>query len=263
MNIVLFTLQDKTDNPLEYFLPQNDIRTKHILTILHKKVGDTFTAGIENGRAGIATIINTGTTDTPGLLCEFSPVSDGNPLFPIEMIIGFPRPIQLKRMFRDLASLGISKIHLCGTEFGEKSYLDSKIVERGTAHTLLKEGTIQAKSTHVPELYTYQSVQECLEKLHLLPALENFNSTNLRITLDNINASSSLSTFLHTQNSYTNTSDCIFAAIGSERGWTDKERNLFEKAGFTRCSMGNRVLRTETAATVAATVILENIFNII
>ena len=46
------------------------------------------------------------------------------------------------------------------------------------------------------------------------------------------------------------------AAIGAERGWTDSERGLLEKKGFVRLGMGNRVLRTETASTVAASLIL-------
>ena len=50
-------------------------------------------------------------------------------------------------------------------------------------------------------------------------------------------------------------SECT-AAIGSERGWTDKERNLLEKYGYVRCGMGERIMRTETAATVSASIIL-------
>ena len=48
----------------------------------------------------------------------------------------------------------------------------------------------------------------------------------------------------------------MVAAIGSERGWTAAERRLFCEAGFTLCSMGQRVLRTETAATTATAIIL-------
>ena len=48
----------------------------------------------------------------------------------------------------------------------------------------------------------------------------------------------------------------VVAAIGSERGWTAAERRLFCEAGFTLCSMGQRVLRTETAATTATAIIL-------
>ena len=50
----------------------------------------------------------------------------------------------------------------------------------------------------------------------------------------------------------------VVAAIGSERGWTANERKLFRERGFTLCGMGERVLRTETAATTAVAIILSN-----
>jgi RsmE family RNA methyltransferase len=257
MNIVLFSENDKDSLNLDYFFSQQDDRAKHILKILHKQVGETFDAGIENGMAGIATILS---IDSEKITFNFRPTSDGKPLYPLEMIIGFPRPIQLKRLFRDMASLGVCKIHLCGTELGEKSYLDSKIIERGTASNLLKDGTIQAKSTHIPELHTYQSVKDCLTQLNL----DKNKDDTLQIVLDNVDAPVSLSTFLKTYPpAGTIHFSRVIASIGSERGWTNTERFLFEETGFTRCNMGERILRTETAATVATTVILENIFNIL
>jgi RsmE family RNA methyltransferase len=48
----------------------------------------------------------------------------------------------------------------------------------------------------------------------------------------------------------------VLCAIGAERGWTDRERELLTESGFTLCSMGTRVFRTETACTVAASLIL-------
>ena len=51
----------------------------------------------------------------------------------------------------------------------------------------------------------------------------------------------------------------VIAAIGSERGWTDAERDMLEQNSFTLCSMGKRVLRTETAATVSASIILSSL----
>jgi len=48
-------------------------------------------------------------------------------------------------------------------------------------------------------------------------------------------------------------------AVGSERGWSDKERDLLENAGFIRLSMGERALRTETACVAAAVLALEKI----
>ena len=51
----------------------------------------------------------------------------------------------------------------------------------------------------------------------------------------------------------------VVAAIGSERGWTDRERSLLESKGFIRCGMGERIMRTETAATVAGAIILSEL----
>jgi RsmE family RNA methyltransferase len=48
-------------------------------------------------------------------------------------------------------------------------------------------------------------------------------------------------------------------AVGPERGWSDRERELLEKAGFLRLSLGERALRTETACVAAAALILEKI----
>ncbi len=242
MNIVLFS-ETEISKPLAL----SDSRCKHILNILHKKTGDSFTSGIIGGKAGKAVITN---IDENFLYFSFEPETDGNPLKPVIMIIGFPRPIQLKRLFRDMAGLGVSQLHLVGTELSEKSYLKSNMIVNGEAETALLEGTMQAKSTHVPELFVHESVAKCIQEL------KNQNPECIKILLDNIEPECSLSLkmekALKTKNHFP-----VIAAIGSERGWTDKERKLFRQNGYSLCSMGNRVLRTETAATVAASIILE------
>ncbi|MBO4546087.1 MAG: 16S rRNA methyltransferase, partial [Treponema sp.] len=102
MNICLFT-QEEIDKPLK----AADPRAEHIKKILHKGIGDTFAAGIIEGPAGTATITSIGSqaqdAGAPGdITFTFTPQSDGKPLFPLHMIIGFPRPIQLKRLLRDM-----------------------------------------------------------------------------------------------------------------------------------------------------------------
>ncbi len=262
MNIVLFSEKEilagkDSAGKCSVHLPLKDERTQHILKVLHKVPGDSFDAGLVGGMAGKAVLSrvekkdckeNSGSED--GLYFDFEPESDGKPLYPVELIVGFPRPIQLKRLFRDVAGLGIRTVHLCGTELGEKSYMDSGIVEKGAAYTALLEGTAQAKSTHVPELKLYQSVAACLETF-----AEN-RGDEVRVMLDNVKPEGPLFDYL----GKSGVDSCmrpVIAAIGSERGWTDNERNLFGKNGFAACSMGDRVLRTETAATVAATIILQ------
>lgn len=261
MNICLFT-PEEISKPLDL----RDERAQHIIKILHKKEGDSFSAGIINSAAGKATItkidIHTEcsadkrkTFDAGSISFTFEPLTDGKPLYPLTMIIGFPRPIQLKRLLRDMAGLGVCSIHLCVTELGEKSYLKSDLATGNSTYQMLYEGTEQAASTHVPQIFMHSSLKECLEQV------EKENCQHSRLALDNINAKTSLGSFI-TQNplydSNINKPLNTVAAIGSERGWTNTERTLLEQFGYTRLSMGQRVLRTETASTVAASLILNS-----
>jgi len=245
MNICLFSPEEIL-KPLDI----RDERGEHLIKILHKKAGDTFTAGIIGGKAGTGTILSVdGDFKTGGSICfSFTPESDGKKLNPLKMIIGFPRPIQLKRLLRDIAGLGVCEVHLTGTELGEKSYMKSTMVEKGSAYKMLLDGTVQAGSTYVPELFLHNNLEECLESVCGYSDVQY-------IALDNVNPSCSLSKALRNTNKESR-ERTVVAAIGSERGWTNKERSLLESKGFVRCGMGERILRTETAATVAGAIIL-------
>ncbi len=286
MNICLFS-KEEIEQPLAW----NDERAEHILKVLHKKEGDSFTAGIIEGQSGKAVI----TKINPKVSIEFSFTGDtaesgGNenekPLYPLSMIIGFPRPIQLKRLLRDLAGLGSNSIHLTGTELGEKSYLQSNLLEKGAAYKMLLDGTVQAGSTHIPKLYMHKNLADCVTDCEKSEENKKTDIPVLKIALDNVGAKCSLKEFIeqklfeissvqgaeknHLESAIPVRENAVgalapaggiarfaaIAAIGSERGWTEKERTLLEKNGFTRCSMGSRILRTESAATVAASIIL-------
>ena len=250
MNICLFKEEE-----IGKTLPANDERAKHIAKVLHKKEGDSFDAGIIGGKAGTATIRK---IDENGIVFEFKEFEDeeranGKPLHPLTLIIGFPRPIQLRRLFRDVAGLGVKRIILAGTELTEKSYMESNDIKDGAAERMLLDGTVQAASTHVPLLETAKTMQEAIRMIFETEGCPK------KCALDNRRAKMSLHKWLssQTENAGELEKQGVVAAIGSERGWTDKERDLLESSGFTLCSMGNRVLRTETATTVASSIILD------
>ena len=249
MNICLFSPEEIL-NPLDI----QDERAQHILKILHKKEGESFSAGIIGNQAGTAVIKKISVEEKKSsdgkkifkggkIYFDFTPESDGKKLYPLKMIIGFPRPIQLKRLLRDMASLGVQEVHLTGTELGEKSYLKSDLATKGEAEKFLLDGSVQAGSTQVPKLFIHQTLKNCLEQIELEGKL---------LALDNIEPSQSLSCALKEK------PQKAIAAIGSERGWTNYERQLFRQNGFELLSMGKRILRTETASTVAASLILDS-----
>ena len=247
MNICLFS-PEEINKPLAL----KDERSEHIIKILHKKAGDTFTAGVIGGKSGTATI----TEISDQIYFTFEPAGEGKTLYPLKMIIGFPRPIQLKRLLRDIAALGVKEVHLTGTELGEKSYMNSTLVEKGNAYKMLLDGTVQAGSTHVPELFLHKTLTQCLDAVQK-------GEDKLYLALDNVNPKCSLSQAISSLSCSNCCSKCsplsVVAAIGSERGWSDKERKLLEGRGYVRCGMGQRIMRTETAATVAGAVILDHL----
>ena len=134
--------------------------------------------------------------------------------------------------------------------------MNSTLVERGAAYKMLLDGTVQAGSTHIPSLFMHKTLAETLDCINGI-ADTRFNdrikvdSKELRIALDNVNPKIDIKTALQESKGCQN----VCAAIGSERGWTDRERTQLEGEGFIRAGMGERIMRTETAATAAAAII--------
>ena len=245
MNIILFESHE-IGKPL----PRRDERTIHLLKVLKKKPGEFFEAGILNGNRGTGLIES---IRLDGSVFYSLDLKNEPPArYPLRMAIGFPRPIQLRRILRELSNFGILAIDLMGTELGEKSYRDTKLLSDGGSYTALVEGAAQSRDTLLPELTVYDSLDKWL-KQHPWEVTETqtvFTKVPLLIAMDNVRAEGSI---FHLSPSNRQT----VIAIGPERGWSDRERDLFEKAGFLRLSMGDRALRTETACVAAAMLAIE------
>ncbi len=234
MNIILF--KDK-DIPIKISI--TDERARHILKILKHKIGDEFNCGLVNGPSGLGSITS---IDQDWIHFSWEKTADPVPLFPLALLIGYTRPISSKRILREAASLGVERIVFAGTDTGEKSYRDSNLW-KGEYLRYLMAGAEQAASTGLPEVEFYRNLDGFLKK-------EFDQNTNVtRIVLDNVEPDVKLSEY--------NPGDgnCLLA-IGSERGWSMRERKLFKKHKFIFASLGSRVLRTETASTAGITLML-------
>jgi RsmE family RNA methyltransferase len=152
-------------------------------------------------------------------------------------------------LFRDLSSLGIEAIDLFGTELGEKSYRDAKLLTDGGARAALIEGAAQSRDTSIPALSVFSTPDEWLYKR---PWDMQSRASPLLIAADNVRPEGAMSRITPTRRP-------VVLAIGSERGWSDRERDLFEAEGFLRLSLGGRSLRTETACVAAAILAIEKI----
>jgi RsmE family RNA methyltransferase len=235
-------------------LPRRDERTIHLLKVLHKKPGDTFDAGIIEGSIGTGLIDSVGIDGS--LRYSLDLREDPPPRTPIRVAVGFPRPIQLRRLLRDLSNFGIEFVDLISTDLGEKSYRETNLLSDGGARAALIEGAVQSRDTRLPEITVYQSLDAWLaehpwEKEHSGASFLS-QTVPLLIAPDNVRPEGSMANL-------TQRNKAMVLAIGSERGWSDRERDILEHAGFLRMSMGKRALRTETACIAAVTLAMEKI----
>ncbi|GAB1483551.1 16S rRNA (uracil(1498)-N(3))-methyltransferase [Treponema sp.] len=240
MNIILFE-----EDELGKSLPKRDERVVHLTKVLRKKAGDTFDAGLLGGKRGRGRIEAIEEDASLSFSLELDEAVEA--LFPLRIAVGFPRPIQLRRLLRDLSNLGVAAIDLVGTELGEKSYRDTRLLDDGGARAALIEGAVQARSTWLPSLASYRSLDAWLDSKPWP------QSGSVLVAPDNVRPQCSFSSFIPPSDSR---GDFVLA-IGSERGWSDRERFLLEDAGFARVSMGSRALRTETACVAAVVLALE------
>jgi RsmE family RNA methyltransferase len=243
VNIILFE-----DHELGNALPRQDERTKHLIKVLHKKTGDSFDAGVLGGQivSGRIEKINLDGSILVSLQTNKGPP----PKLPIRVAVGFPRPIQLRRLLRDISNMGAQAIDLVATELGEKSYRDTKLINDGGARSALIEGAVQARDTVIPALSTYTSLESWLRESPWESSLPG--PSPLLVAADNVRPEGAMSRINPMMRP-------VVIAIGSERGWSDRERNMLAAAGFLRLSLGSRALRTETACVAALVIVMEKI----
>jgi len=241
VNIILLEEHELGKN-----LSRRDERTVHLLKVLHKKAGDSFEAGILGGNMGTGKIVKINLDGSIFVTIQAS--QPPPPRLKLRIAVAFARPIQLKRILRDMSNMGVQSVDLTGTDFGEKSYRDTKLFASGGAHAALIEGAVQARDTQIPELALYDNLEEWLKERRW----DDSRRIPLLIAMDNVRPEGSI---FH----LSVTSRPAVIAVGPERGWSDRERDMFEKAGFLRLSMGSRPLRTETACVAAASLAMEKI----
>jgi len=224
-------------------LPARDPRAAHLLKTLRKGPGDFFDAGVLLAGDGPAPPIagrrGRGRIDAAsgGILAVTLALDEEAPeRLPVTVGVGFCRPIELRRIFRDLSSMGAAAIAVFGTASGEKSYRDTNLFSSGGARAALVEGAVQSRDTTLPRLSVHPALAAWLAALG--PATPG----QRRIAADNVRPQGCFGVLAPGP---------AVLAIGSERGWTDAEREELEAAGFARLALGTRALRTETAAAAA------------
>lgn len=157
----------------------------------------------------------------------------------IELILiqGFPKNKKLSIILQKATEIGVDKIYLWKTAHSNNLFSDI-IKKNDRFKEILKEASEQSNRIKIPEIFYLKSIDEIkfIKSDLLLLFYEKANPI-----INNIkNYLNDLKKFKR-----------IFIFIGPEGGFSEEEINLFKLKKAKLVSLGENILRTETAAIVS------------
>nr|MBF0222576.1 16S rRNA (uracil(1498)-N(3))-methyltransferase [Desulfobulbaceae bacterium] len=208
-------------------------KLKHLRKILKVQIGDTVKIGIINEKIGSGTVE---ALSKEGALLHVQVEKPPPERLPVHLILAIPRPIMLKRVLAQAASMGIEQISLLRSKRVEKSFLDSSIIEQDNYTPFLLKGIEQSVDTRTPEVQIHRRFKSFIEQI-----AADSSSRNLRLI-----AHPHGTAYLRDTKTE-GPEQRIDIAIGPEGGWIDYEVEQFTNLGFIPFTMGARILRVDTA----------------
>jgi 16S rRNA (uracil1498-N3)-methyltransferase len=208
-------------------------RAAHLLNVLDVQLGHQVRVGVLDGPRGIATVqsISDGVV---GLHCVLE--ADVPPRPAIDLLLALPRPKVMRRLWAQIAALGVGQIILTNAEKVERHYFDTHILTPDTYRPLLVEGLQQAQDTRLPAVSIHRQFRILIED-----DLDRLFGPGLRVVA-HPSAARPLGEVVRGSSQET-----ILLAIGPEGGWNAFEIGLLESHGFQTAGMGARTLRSDTA----------------
>lgn len=209
-------------------------RLEHIRTVQQAAIGDTLRVGLLNGRWGRGTILELNHREV-----LFSLDLDQPPPapLPLSLILALPRPKMLKRILQAVTTLGVKQIYLINSYRVDKSYWSSPLLQKNRIREHLILGLEQARDTRLPQVHLRPRFKPFVEDE--LPAIARATRAYVAHPQGPANAAP-----VAVDEGKTT------LAVGPEGGFIAYEIEKFQAAGFTPLSLGERILRVETAVPV-------------
>jgi RsmE family RNA methyltransferase len=232
MNIILAEAAELAGDRLTL----TDRRAEHIVKVLRSETGDRVRVGLIDGQRGYGTIrrLEKKYPFTVELQLDLGePVGE---LPPIDLILALPRPIMLKRILSQATALGVGTIHLINANRVEKSFWEAGLLQPDEYRSHLLQGLEQAVDTRLPKVRTHPKFKPFIEDF--FPSLAG---EYRHLLLADPGGPERLA------DTVTGTEGRIALAVGPEGGWVDYEIRKFQEQGFSCCTIGERILKVDTA----------------
>lgn len=210
-----------------------DGRAGHLRTVLRVAPGVRVRTGLLDGPVGTGEVESTG-PDAVVLRCAFDGPVPARP--PMDLLLALPRPKVMKRLWAQLAAMGVGRILLTNAEKVERMYFDTHVLGPAFIRERLVEGLQQACDTRLPEVSIHRRLKVLVED-----ELDALCPDACRIAADP-SFDRPLSGALADRRGRR-----LLLAIGPEGGWTPYELDLLSRHGFAGVGMGPRILRADTA----------------
>jgi RsmE family RNA methyltransferase len=208
-------------------------RAAHLLKVLHVAPGHQVRVGVLGGPCGVGTV-QTIADGTITLHCAFDTTVPSRPR--VDLLLAVPRPKVMRRLWPQIAALGIGQIILTNAERVERNYFDTHVLTPECYRPLLIEGLQQARDTRLPSVLVHRRFKVLVED-----ELDGLFARGLRLVADPAATKPAGAVVKES------IEERILLAIGPEGGWNDFERHLLEAHSFQSVGMGPRTLRTDTA----------------
>jgi 16S rRNA (uracil1498-N3)-methyltransferase len=207
-------------------------RLAHLREVHRAELGDEFCVGLLDDRIGRGRVC---VLDDGKLEMDVVLDRDPPPPLPITLVLAMPRPLVLKRVLISVTTLGVKRIFLIQANRVERSFWNSSALREGEIDKPLHLGLEQARDTKMPELSLRTRFKPFVEDE--LPAL-----------IGNTRA-----LFAHPDSDATcprGVDEDVTLLVGPEGGWVPFEIEKLEACGCEGISLGDRILRVETALPV-------------
>lgn len=236
MNIILLEKTDWSDND---HVVLRDHRLNHLRAVLKAETGATLKVGLVNGDAGTGQVVRI--NDNEACLC----VTLGQPpppRHPSDLVLALPRPKMLRRVFRTVAEMGVSALHLIHSARVEKSYWQSPLLQPERVDAALRAGLERSGDTRLPTVHVYSRFRPFVEDQ--LPLLIR----DRKCWIAHPGATDSLA----------HQSGRGIIMLGPEGGFVPFEVELARVQGAHPVHLGPRILSVDTAVPASLSLTMRN-----
>ena len=225
MNVILLEASEVDDRG-DFSL--SGARADHLQRVLKVAPGHRVRIGVIDGPCGVGTVQSIGDRAIQ-LHGAFETIVPARPA--VDLILALPRPKVMRRLWAQIAALGVGQIILTNADRVERNYFDTHVLTPDCYRPLLIEGLQQACDTRLPKVSIHRQFKVLIED-----GLDGLFPSGLRLVADPA-ADRRTAAAVHES-----LEERILLAIGPEGGWNGFETRLLEAHGFQPVGMGRCTL---------------------